>query len=112
MELKAKEICDIIKVASKAGVLKLDLAGIKLEFGKNRNDVPPPPPSNASQVVPATPEQIESISDEANVDAQLSQAEDDLAELLLTDPEKYEELLADGELEDGEQQSEPAEEEV
>lgn len=112
MELKSKEICEIIKAAEKANVNFLEYGSLKLDFGPKRNETQTSQPSNASQVNQATPEKIESIREQSNVELQIRQAEDNIEELMLTDPERYEDMLANGELEDVKLQPEPSEKAV
>jgi len=95
-----KEISDIIDLCKRAGVSKFSLGDLCLEFGR---------PTKSELSATAASEQA--LSDEVHLRQtkeslelrELRLRENQLEELLLTDPLKYEELILNGELVDGDE---------
>jgi len=100
--LTAKEICEIIKACGAAKVQQARIAGMVLDF------LPGIPARETSAYVQPAPASFLVPSDvnasrieQETIAEQAQQAkEDQLAELLVTDPELYEEMVLNGEIED------------
>lgn len=85
------EICAILEAGAKSGVSLLQWGDFKAEFGAR---TPAQVVHNPSPMVPASPESVK-----ANLEAQeVLLKKQEVAEMLLRDPVRYEELLAKGEI--------------
>lgn len=90
--LKASEICTIIKTAGENRVRSLKLGDLELNFGEFTEEI--------RLTAPVNPENVLKIEEESRFQEQSALAETENDELLLSDPESYEEKLNRGELED------------
>lgn len=88
--IEISELCDILKACGEAKVHKIRLGSLYLEFGPDSSQVKPPP---ATEIV--AQEKRSLLQDEQKV------KQDQLENMLLEDPEGYEELLLGGDLVDG-----------
>lgn len=94
--LLAAEICAIIEVCGKAGVRSLQYQGLRLNFGQIDK-------AQAIEQVPITQEQIEKQAAQASAlqtKDEFKAKDEFLADLQLTDPVKYEQMIRDDELEE------------
>lgn len=109
---KYEEICKIIVTCRKAGVSSLKLGDLEVVFGSVTNDTKQPDPFSLPQVpqsgasptpeaqVPGQTIQAQQRLEEDNHEEQGIQArEEQIAELMVTDPLLAEELMERGELE-------------
>lgn len=97
--LSGSEICKIINACAKKGVSKLQLGPLLVEFGQQNQTSAPSP------VKLAFPENViqeqEKESKNALEAEEINLREQQIAELQLTDPLKFEEMLESGQLEPG-----------
>lgn len=102
MEVKdftAKDICAIIKQCGESGVSNLQIGTFSVVFEREAS-AELNPPEQASQVFPAVPlEQIEDIQELGNLKDRVEDANLEIDNLLITNPEEYEEALARGDFE-------------
>lgn len=104
--LDSEEVCRIIDASARAGVRVLKFGGLYLQMGEPkavRESLPDSPPLAAHTPTPATEiaelNHVSQSQDALELD-ELQEREDQIAELLLTDPLRAEELIRDGELEE------------
>lgn len=106
--LTAHDVCLIIKECGVAKVAKLEFCGLRLEFGPSAGQaVPDYASAHVFQAPTPTPEtEISEIqrkeAEKAFVKDEVDVREDQIAELLVTDPVEAEKLLIAGELEEPE----------
>lgn len=107
--LSSEEACLIIETSAKAGVTELKFGDLHVRFGKPAEQivgmtiVDPYPVHQAPQspsVKDLTEEQHQNQTKQAIEAEEIRTREDQLARLLVEDPEAYEKLLRDGELTD------------
>jgi hypothetical protein len=102
--LTSKDVCKIIETAHNFGVSTLSFGDLKLEFHKvepkSELAALQPEPSN-TPLAKQTPEKQKEDEERMLLEANVLAREAELEQLLISDPEKYEELVAQGELEDG-----------
>jgi hypothetical protein len=91
MALDVDGICRILKVCHDSGVTELTFAGLKVKFHLDKI-------VTEEMVTPASPEVVRTFEAEAIAQAETKIRNDQLANLPLEDPLKFEELLAQGEL--------------
>jgi hypothetical protein len=112
--LTSKEICSIIREASQCGVKSLDFGDLRVTFLETpdiqRNQVRESQPDFANSF--ASSRKMSKQALEKQISAQdaaesaflkqetLSVRQDDVDSLIIEDPAKYEELIADGELDE------------
>lgn len=95
-----EEVCRILEVSARSGVRLLKLADLHVEFG----EVPEPVSPGALAPAPDGAEpNHERISKEGLEAEELRTREDQIAELVLTDPLAAEEMIRLGELDDDEE---------
>lgn len=92
------DLCRIIAVCAKNGILEARVGELQLIFGKKDQSFQNP---FASVQTKPNEQQIQKISEEAKEQDRISRIEYDLEELKLSDPLGYERLLGVGELGDG-----------
>lgn len=106
--LSGEEICKIIETCAKAGVVTLKCGPLELSYAPALNkspnaDSPASEPTNSV----SNPENIIQVQinaeKEALEDEEIRTREAQILELGITDPLKYEELLAQGELSEAEE---------
>lgn len=101
MDFKSADICRIIKECSKAGVSKLKLADIEIEFDKSTQDVAGRPaailPLESKPTVQVL-ERQEGDEREALLQETAKLRQDQIEGLAISDPSYLEELYAQGEL--------------
>ncbi len=103
--MEPRDIIKLITACSGKGVAEIRFGDLTLRFfensQENNSDL-----VNSSQTwskrkpTPQKLEQMELIAKEADEKAKAKEAEEELSELMIMQPEKYEELLATGELVD------------
>lgn len=106
MTFTAENLCLIIKACSEAGVSKLSLGQMHLEFGRPASSAafavgtPAPEPSTpaAPPVAIMTESQHEKLNEQALTQAEVNVREQQIAELLITDPLAAEEMISNQEL--------------
>lgn len=87
-DLAPKDLLEILNACARTGIRKLDWNGLKLEFDA--------PHLQEATMVPATEAPELAKRRHAHLEAEIRQQQ--LDELMAMDPEKYEELIAQGEL--------------
>lgn len=101
-DLSVKEIVSIIKVCRDSGVSVLKFRDLHLEIGVNT-------PIDVTAPIPTTKAIVEKQEEQAKIgllqDEQKAKAER-LAIMMLEDPYGYEQLMASGEIGDGEEYTE------
>lgn len=107
IELSAAEVCTILEASAKAGVTELKFRDLHVSFGKPVEErvitldpsfVPQPPAPHPSGPDLSEDQHRKQARDALRRDEATLRA-DQLAEMLVTDPEGYERLLQQGELE-------------
>lgn len=111
-ELSSVDLCPILEASAKAGVTELKFRGLHVVFGRTAEQVvtmdprfglPAYPfvqqPPAAKTEMDLSAEQHKLIRKQYLENAETNLREDQLAELLVTNPQLYEELLQKGELE-------------
>ncbi len=102
IELKTEDVCRILEACAKNGVTEIKLGTLVARFDR--------PVKAPEQALVAAPAQVSAeqakIEEEAHLKNELSFREEQLAELRLTNPKLYEELVASGELTDDDDDSE------
>lgn len=104
--LTVAEACLIISLSAKEGVSVLKFRGLQVEFGTLSKDRPEPPSSPSPWkpgVIPSAAMEVPPHEEQAKEAAELDELrlrEEQIEELLLTDPFKAEELIRDGDLEE------------
>lgn len=93
MSLDVSSVCRIIETCSKAGVTKLSFEGLTVELGGK--EIPAP-----AEVIQDIPEARTQVEAEEIARSEVLVKEDQVANLILEDPARYEELMAQGELTD------------
>lgn len=93
MALSVKDLCEIIKLCRKSGVVEFEHDGLRLRLG---NEVPQEPPR---PMTPAEREKQKLDEAKALLENERRVRLEQLDTLKLTDPEEYEALIARGELE-------------
>ena len=97
--LSGSEVCDIIEACQASQVAEIQCGELHVIFARDAYTRKIPVSTDG-----VTSDDVENIqqreSENANIHSDLSEREDDLEELILTNPEKYEELVEKGELED------------
>jgi hypothetical protein len=96
-QLSATELCNIIKVCGDAQVSELKLGNLFLRFGKvaePAKEVAPLPSGTA------LPEIQEKVAEQGLLNDQISDREEDIATLLVTNPYLAEKMISEGELEE------------
>jgi hypothetical protein len=95
MSLEENEICRIIKLCAKLGVTHFRAEGVELDF---RSDNTPQENLSKTRDNPKKREEIEQLS---LLRSEVDLKQEQLDNLLLEDPQAYEELETAGEVEDG-----------
>lgn len=103
INLSFNEVCDIIKTSAEHGVSTLKFGTLHLEFGRPPKQQPAPPVESANPLV--NPE--EEISDAQHTEQTKAQLERDevslreeqIAHMMIENPSRAEEMLANGEIE-------------
>lgn len=94
--LSVAEICSIIKICGKSGVSEFKYEGLHAVFGEK------PTPESKQEVTAIKTPELTSEQVEAEkqyiLDQEAEQKDLETAELLLTDPEKFEDMLTNDEL--------------
>lgn len=114
MSLTAADICAIIKTCGEAGVVRLRFQDLRLSFDKPSKDTRPPAPEPfwvgpgptelPLTVATMTAPEHDQIQNDGLVSDELAVREQQIEDLLITDPAKAEELIAQGELTPDERQ--------
>lgn len=115
--LSAKEICDILDSCERNGVFELQIEGLSVKRAPKGSPEPGFPASQATPAVktgdlPQKTDSEDAISeathDQMTQDAfeadEVSLREEQIANLLITDPAAAEEMMRNGELEDADEQ--------
>lgn len=88
--LESSEICSIIKACGESEVSELKFGDLSIKFGRSASHLNPEP------VLDRSIEQEQTrIQDEVLVQDELMSREDELANMLVEDPVRYEEMLAE-----------------
>jgi hypothetical protein len=107
--LDGAQICSIIESCSKYGVTKLQFGDLHLELGPQAEPAGPGASTPEFQPPDAKMSEIQKQEELKDLEAQsVRLREDELAEKLLTDPEGFEEMLQQGDIDDAD---EPGDEE-
>lgn len=103
--LSTDEVCKILEVSAKAGVIELKFSTLHVKFGgsaeqvvSNYPFVPSPPTTIPVNIL--TDEQHKKQSKESLANEEMHVREERLAMALIENPELYEEMLKNGELSD------------
>lgn len=105
--LSTEDACRIIETSAKTGVTELTFSGLHVKFGRlTENDVGLTSPF--VQQAPRAPVSVNALTEEQHTKQatealemdELRLRQDQLAQALVEDPLKYEELLMQGELDD------------
>ncbi len=102
--LACQDICDIIKSCAEHGIATFKGYDIEFTFLAREETQPAPVNNTGPFVVPTEnldPPTADPMTKEDLVDAEIKMKEEELATLAITDPEQFEDLLARGDLEDG-----------
>ena len=108
-DLKANDICGLIEVCGRSGVASMKWGDLELTFQTELKEqhltqqawpVPISPLSADTEISEAKHKNYDDFQRTRLESDEQRLREDQLAEMLLTDPVQYEELLASGELED------------
>lgn len=96
--LKSGEICAIIKACSENGVTELKFGDLQVSFKLKK---PEPIEPELTTEIPATEiaEAIQQSSADALEKEELQTRDDELEHMLVENPRRYEELMAQGDLE-------------
>lgn len=102
LQLETKDILKIIKACRTCGVDEFSFGELKFSFSSKKvlaisTELPKP-----IEVPKIVEERQMELGLEMNKRDELEDAEEEMAELLINNPEKYEELMAKGELVDNE----------
>lgn len=92
MALDVEGICRILKACHDSGVSEFSFEKLKVKFG--------PSQVTEEMVTPVAPHVAREFEAEAIAQAEMKIKEDQLANLPLEDPLRYEELIAEGDLSD------------
>ena len=103
MIFTAEELCSIIRVCSEAGVTEMELGDMRLAFGKSpkpteKIEIPLPTVTIPEPVTTLTESQHTQLTEESMLHTELGFKEQEVDELLLTDPLAAEEMMIKGEL--------------
>lgn len=108
--LSSQEVCDIIKVCAETQALELKFDGLHIRFGTKAKDNPPlvepDPLTKSNSDAEISEKQHAQLTKDSLEDDELRTREDQLAELLITDPLAAEEMLRNEELEDADDDQE------
>jgi hypothetical protein len=101
--LTTDEICGLIKVCASNGVTSFKLGPLEVSFGLKPQEAIAPwreqsPPVVEASGQPPEDSQAAYSSEEVLLRDELSTRQDQLAEMLVTDPLEYERLISEGEL--------------
>lgn len=91
--MTVENLCAILKACTESGVSELKFEGLEVSFWGPTQTLPQA--FNLSPEVIAAQEQV---SQDVSVEQEVRSREDELAEMLVNDPEKFEDLLASGDL--------------
>ena len=101
-DFDAKSICSIIKECCRSGVTKFKLGDLELEFGdvNQRTQIPLVSHTRPGKFREADPTKIQNIDEHGQYQDEILSREEEAELMLLEDPERFEEMLAQGEFED------------
>ena len=100
MELDTKKISAIIKACGKAGVQEFSLGELRITFGtKTDPDLSVSPLSGEA----LSDEDHRKLNEQSLEQDEVRTRENQMEELLITDPAQYERLIIDGEFSDGDE---------
>jgi hypothetical protein len=98
---KVSEICAILKECGKSGVVNFEYNGLKFDL-RSKKIAPEEAQTTAPSVI--IPPEVQVIADaqtrDAQVEYELNKKQDELDQLLIDDPEAYEEAVRRGDLVD------------
>ena len=102
--LSTDEVCRILEAGAKSGVRELNYSGLHVVYGQPAvpETLSPMAPGSAPLPVDLTETQHNTLAKASLEKEELQTREDQLAELLVTDPLRYEEMLQNGDLTDDE----------
>lgn len=98
--LSGKEICTIIETCAKKGVGEFSYGPLSFNFG---NRLAPQPARNGPQKPENVIQEQQNIEKETLLTEELRTKDDQIAELMITNPLLAEELMIEGELEDSDE---------
>lgn len=98
--LNIDNICALIRTCGEVGVKEVSFGRLHVVFGRKDQDTQASSPNLPDK---ALSEQSQSIEQRAFEQDEISTKDDQLAELVITDPLEYERLVASGDLENGDQ---------
>jgi hypothetical protein len=84
MALSAKEISDIVKICRKNKVSKFSIGDVTIEFSNFEKK---------ERKIHVDQKEIEETSKKANSEESINTAEEDLSQLMVTDPSEYEYVM-------------------
>lgn len=97
MQLQVDDICTIIEKCATHGVSSIQLdANIKIEFGGSTSHYPKARDYNQ----PSTIEELSEDSEKVFAEVQKIHLAERISNLMIEDPARYEEMLANGELDE------------
>lgn len=99
MEIDSKSLVKVIKACRASHVSYLKLGELELKFGPD--EAAQTPATKSETFVVPTDAELKVLEEAAAIRQNGSDADDELAYMLLDDPVQYEELLANRELESG-----------
>jgi len=103
--MDAKEISRIVKACRKYGVRRIKIGDLELEFLTEDQLAELPEPRQTSRDHRAPLSKVEAISEEGKDSDAQNMRDDEAQNLLIEDPERYEDMVANGEFEEDELQS-------
>lgn len=102
-DLHVDQVCRILEVGAKSGVKELNFLGLRVVYGQPVVPESPTPtvPSLAPTSSDLTEIQHQALSEASLERDEVVMREEQLAEFLVTDPLRYEQMLTNGDLTDG-----------
>jgi predicted Mrr-cat superfamily restriction endonuclease len=97
--LNSTDICAILRACREAGVSELEFGTLRVTLGKTARIVQEEAAQSLATETEISAHQVKQAREAFELD-ELRMREDQLAELLITDPARAEQMLIDGELED------------
>lgn len=95
--LTSKDICNIIKQCSYSGVTHFNFGDLQISFKQSQLK------AEENSITPGTEilgDELSQAEETATIQNEVQTREEQLEEMLLTDPLQFEELIRNGELED------------
>jgi len=115
LKLNAKDLIKVIQTCRKSGVRVFECGSTKIVFSKETQFTKTEPSQPSRDQVFETEDlskKMDEVAFEGSVKEQIENAEDVVENLLLEDPEKFEDMLAAGEFDEQSEQFEQTEEAI